>query len=93
MACPFGAIEFVPLPAGTRPIFPGDKEMPEEWKTRRFHRASNCDLCIHRSNGPACVETCPEKALALVNPAVEKSRKNTEAALDLLLQTEVNLGV
>jgi len=50
-------------------------------------------LCIHRSTGPACVETCPEKALALVNPDVEKSRKNTEAALDLLLQAEANLGV
>lgn len=93
MACPFGAIEFVPLPAGTRPIFPGEKANVEEWKTRRFQRASNCDLCVHRANGPACVETCPEKALALVNPAAEKSRKNTEAALDLLLQSEINLGI
>ena len=86
MACPFGAIEFVSLPAGTKPIFPGDAPQPEEWARRRFQRASNCDLCVHRAEGPACVETCPEKALELVNPATEINRRNTEAALDLLLQ-------
>jgi electron transport protein HydN len=93
MACPFGAIEFVPLPAGTRPIYPGDTAKPEEWARRRFYRANNCDLCVHRTQGPACVETCPEKALELVNPAVETSRRNTDAALDLLLQFESNMGV
>jgi len=86
MACPFGAIEFIPQPAGTKPIFPGDEANMEEWNRRRFHRASNCDLCVHRTQGPACVETCPEKALELVDPAAERSRRNTEAALDLLLQ-------
>jgi len=91
MACPFGAIEFIPLPSGTRPIFPGETEKPEEWRRRKFHRASNCDLCVHRAQGPACVETCPEKALELVDPAAEKSRRNMEAALDLLLQ--VGIGV
>lgn len=89
MACPFGAIEFVPLPSGTKPIFPGDTEKPEEWSRRRFQRASNCDLCVHRPEGPACVETCPEKALQLVNPAAERTRKTTEAALDLLLQVGI----
>jgi electron transport protein HydN len=92
MACPFGAIEFVPLPPGTRPIFPGASPRPEDWSGRRFHRASNCDLCVHRAEGPACVETCPEKALELVNPAAENSRRNTEAALDLLLQIGGGLG-
>ena len=86
MACPFGAIEFVPLPPGTRPIFPGASEKPEEWAARRFHRANNCDLCVHRAEGPACVATCPQKALELVNPAAEAGRRNVEAALDLLLQ-------
>jgi electron transport protein HydN len=93
MACPFGAIEFVPLPAGTRPIFPGEAEKPEEWARRRLQRASNCDLCVHRAQGPACVETCPEKALELVNPAEERSRRNENAALDLLLQLESNMGI
>ncbi len=86
MACPFGAIEFVPQPDGTRPIHLGAYSSPEEWASRRCHRANNCDLCVNRKGGPACVETCPQKALDLVNPAAEKNRRNTEAALDLLLQ-------
>jgi len=86
MACPFGAIEFVPQPQGTRPIYAGASSAPEEWSGRSFYRASNCDLCVHRAQGPACVETCPEKALELVDPAAEKRKRNTEAALDLLLQ-------
>jgi electron transport protein HydN len=93
MACPFGAIEFVPLPAGTRPVFPGDQPKPEEWARKRFQRAGNCDLCVHRPQGPACVETCPEKALELVEPSEERTRKNADAALDLLLQLEANIGV
>ena len=87
MACPFGAIEFVPQPQGTQPIYVGASSKPEDWSGRRFYRANNCDLCVHRSNGPACVETCPEKALELVNPVMEKRKRNTEAALDLLLQS------
>jgi electron transport protein HydN len=87
MACPFGAIEFVPQPSGTRPIYLGASSKPEEWAGRRFYRANNCDVCVHRANGPACVETCPQKALELVNPATEKRKRNTEAALDLLLQS------
>ena len=86
MACPFGAIEFVPQPQGTQPIYVGASSKPEDWSGRRFYRANNCDLCVHRPNGPACVETCPEKALELVNPVMEKRKRNTEAALDLLLQ-------
>jgi electron transport protein HydN len=85
MACPFGAIEFVPQPASARPVYPGQAPKLEGWN-RSFQRAANCDLCIHRVEGPACVETCPQKALELVNPREEKSRKNMEAALDLLLQ-------
>jgi electron transport protein HydN len=92
MACPFGAIEFMPLPPGTRPIFPGEQPKPEEWSGRRFLRANNCDLCVHRAEGPACVATCPEKALELLNPATENSRRNEEAALDLLLEFGGSLG-
>ena len=86
MACPFGAIEFVPQSLGTRPVYPKASSKPEDWAARQFQRASNCDLCVHRTEGPACVQTCPKQALGLVNPALEKSRRNQEAALDLLLQ-------
>ena len=84
MACPFGAIEFVPLPAGPRPVFPGAFSGPEGWAGRSYHRAGNCDLCVGRTTGPACIEACPEKALELVDTAAEKRRRNAEAALDLL---------
>jgi electron transport protein HydN len=67
-------------------VYPRASSKPEDWAARQFHRANNCDLCIHRPEGPACVQHCPEKALELVNPAMEKSRRNQEAALDLLLQ-------
>ena len=90
MACPFGAIEFVPQPEGTRPVYPGAFSGPEGWAGRRYHRANNCDLCVHRPEGPACVETCPQKALELVHPAAERNRRNAEAALDLL---EVGGGI
>lgn len=93
MACPFGAIEFVPQPSGTRPIYIGASSKPEEWAGRRFFRANNCDLCVHRPAGPACVETCPKQALELVNPVMEKRKRNTEAALDLLLQVGGGIGV
>ena len=84
MACPFGAIEFVPQPSGTRPVYSGDFSKSQERAGRRFLRAGTCDLCINRSAGPACIETCAQKALELVNTAAEKSRRNVEAALDLL---------
>jgi len=91
MACPFGAIEFVPQSLGTRPVYPKAVSKPEDWVARQFHRANNCDLCVHRAEGPSCVQTCPQKALELVNPALEKSRRNQEAALDLLLQVGGNI--
>ncbi len=93
MACPFGAIEFVPQPPGTKPIYIGASSKPEGWAGRRFYRANNCDVCVNRLQGPACVETCPQKALELVNPEMEKRKKNTEAALDLLLQVSDTVGV
>lgn len=86
MACPFGAIEFIPQAPGSRPVYPGRTADQKAWSARSFHRANNCDLCVHRVQGPACVEACPQKAMELVNPAAEKSRKNEAAALDLLLQ-------
>lgn len=36
-------------------------------------QAIKCDLCLHRDNGPACVEACPTQALLCVD--VEKRRQ------------------
>ncbi|WP_437887842.1 4Fe-4S dicluster domain-containing protein [Phytobacter sp. V91] len=31
-------------------------------------QALKCDLCLHRENGPACVEACPTSALNCIDP-------------------------
>jgi Fe-S-cluster-containing hydrogenase component 2 len=31
-------------------------------------QALKCDLCLHRENGPACVEACPTQALNCIDP-------------------------
>lgn len=52
MVCPFGAIHTDTVQVGER--------------TKRA--ATKCDLCVDRPEGPACVESCPTKALSLVAP-------------------------
>jgi electron transport protein HydN len=84
MACPFGAIEFLPQPAGTMPIYGTAVKAPATQGPRQVFRASNCDLCNTREAGPACVTACPEKALELIDTAASRRRRNAEAALDLL---------
>jgi electron transport protein HydN len=84
MACPFGAIEFLPQPPGTLPIYGSAVQPPAGQARRQSFRANNCDLCTTRAAGPACVAACPEKALELIDTAAERRRRNAEAALDLL---------
>ncbi len=43
--------------------------------------ARKCDLCLTRPGGPACVEACPENALARVEPERDRKKKNLAAAL------------
>ncbi len=60
VACPFGAMEVVTVPS-----------------TRRFAgvtvavgvraEAHKCDLCITRTQGPACIEVCPTDALHVMD--------------------------
>ena len=52
LVCPFGAIRL------------GTTEVSE--RTKRA--AMKCDLCVHRPEGPACVEACPTNALSLRYP-------------------------
>lgn len=84
MACPFGAIEFLPQPPGTMPIYGSAVPPTAHWAGRQTFRANNCDLCNTRATGPACVASCPEKALELIDAAASRRRRNAEAALDLL---------
>lgn len=60
MACPFGAMDVVTVPA-VKP-FAGTK-LTLGVKAQ----AHKCDLCVDRAAGPACVQTCPTKALTLMD--------------------------
>lgn len=71
VACPFGAIDMVPL-AGQ---FQADG--------REKIVANKCDLCTGLPGGPACVRVCPTAALRLVKEeTLEEAvqRKRLEAA-------------
>lgn len=62
VACPFGAMDVVTVPATQ--VFVG--------VTIRHGvkaEAHKCDLCVGRTEGPACVKVCPTKALHLVDRA------------------------
>ena len=79
IACPFGAIEF----SGSRPLdIPANATSPKalpappaparvstllDWVPGIRAIAVKCDLCHFDEEGPACVRTCPTKALHLVN--------------------------
>ena len=49
--------------------------------------AAKCDLCFHKDTGPACVATCPNQALRLVEPELDRYEKNTNVLLHLKFLT------
>lgn len=59
VACPYGAMQVVARASacGGTGVFRSLSNKAEALK---------CDLCVHRSAGPACVEVCPTRALRLV---------------------------
>lgn len=86
MACPFGAIDFVPLYENGEVICQSGLQV--ETKDGLFEKqmvvASKCDLCVGYDSGPACVMTCPEKALEMIVPKQQKKKRNVDAAMNLL---------
>ncbi|MDR3410332.1 MAG: 4Fe-4S dicluster domain-containing protein [Formivibrio sp.] len=78
VACPYGAMNIVQVPA---------EPMPGTFVSHRMKsEAQKCDLCIGRAEGPACVTVCPTKALHLVDRKVMAStlrKRQEQAALDL----------
>jgi formate hydrogenlyase subunit 2 len=107
IACPFGAIEF----SGSRPIhIPANANSPKappappaparvstllDWVPGIRAIAVKCDLCSFDADGPACVRTCPTKALRVVdnNDIAASSKRKREQALgaslgDLTLLTQ-----
>jgi electron transport protein HydN len=86
MACPFGAIEFAPLSRDGVLIYQAAAKSSGAKNRTAIYRATKCDLCSDRIDGPACASNCPEKALVLVNAAAATQRRRNEAALDLLTE-------
>ncbi len=69
MSCPFGVMEVIAKPATK--TFAG-----VEIITGMKAQAHKCDLCVDRTNGPACVEACPTSALRVVDEAsIAKARE------------------
>jgi electron transport protein HydN len=86
MACPFGAIDFVPIyENGEAAIQNGlQVEIEDRMLEKQMVVASKCDLCAGYDGGPACVMACPEKALEMIVPKAQKKKRNIDAAMNLL---------
>ncbi|MDR3358336.1 MAG: 4Fe-4S dicluster domain-containing protein [Desulfovibrio sp.] len=83
IACPFGAVnpaagkpeaqedcfeDYVPVSALSDVPFSYPSMNPIlAWNAGRRVIAVKCDLCYFREEGPACVQNCPNNALALAN--------------------------
>jgi electron transport protein HydN len=78
MACPFGAAVII-----------GAAALP----CGTVAHAHKCDLCIGRDE-PACVATCPNKALHLVDTAAEVQAKRIKSAdaMDVVLSSSLAQG-
>jgi len=75
MACPFGAIELLPLYDNTKPV---KQASVNETKVAAY----KCDRCYRRDE-PACVSVCPHEALRKAVIATEVQDKKLKAALTL----------
>jgi electron transport protein HydN len=88
LACPFGAIELVPMFHGDKPLYQlgltYENMRTKSLDTKELFTANKCDLCRKKEDGPACVRNCPEKALEVIDPARNRKEKNLKAALGLL---------
>jgi len=85
MACLYGAMEVVPretIVLERRPsTYYGEA-------TGGRVQAFKCDLCLHRAEGPACIQVCPTKALSSISGKVlaERMRAKREYAATTLAQ-------
>lgn len=79
VACPYGAMTVVSVPAAAQA---GSMLVSQKMKSE----AQKCDLCIDRAEGPACIPSCPTKALHLVDKeamAASLRKRQEQAALNL----------
>jgi electron transport protein HydN len=71
MACPYGAMEVV------------THETAERREAASTHvEAFKCDMCIHRPQGPSCMEVCLTKAIYIIDAKVlsDNMKKRREQA-------------
>lgn len=79
VACPYGAMNVVTAPVAALPGAVAASRMMKS-------EAQKCDLCIDRAEGPACIPSCPTKALHLIDKdkmAATQRKRQAQAALDL----------
>ncbi|WP_417760256.1 4Fe-4S dicluster domain-containing protein [Shewanella sp.] len=104
IACPFGAITLsgskpiniaddVATPLAALPPRPAPSVSPLlDWRPGIRSVAVKCDLCSFRAEGPACVETCPTKAIMVVCDealALASDRKRQLTAVSNLVEWPV----
>lgn len=78
VACPYGAMTVVNVPLETSTGFLHSRTTRSE--------AHKCDLCDGHAEGPACIRSCPTKALHLIDRDAMEAitrRKQQQAALSL----------
>lgn len=78
VACPYGAMEVVVRPVVRTSGFGMQVKMEKA-------EANKCDLCHTRTDGPACVASCPTAALVCIDREALKQlniEKRRRAALD-----------
>ncbi len=80
MACPFGAIELMPLYDQGRPVIQHLPLDNDECKQAYF--ASKCDRCAHLEE-PACIANCTRNALKIFQPENHKASRMVAAAKGL----------
>jgi len=74
MACPYGSMEIV-----TREAAPMERRSSTASPNVEAYK---CDLCIHRPEGPSCIEVCPTKAIYTIDAKAlaDSIRKRREQA-------------
>lgn len=94
MACPFGAIDLVPVYENGETVNQSGLKVETEngLVEKDMVVASKCDLCAGRADGPACVAACPEKALEIIRPKQARKKRNEDAAINLLESVKKFIG-
>ncbi|CAG35209.1 4Fe-4S dicluster domain-containing protein [Desulfotalea psychrophila] len=89
LACPFGAMELVPLFRNGHAVMQHLSLCEDDCSISGLHNrykqrlvANKCDLCIGEEQ-PACVLNCPQQALQLVVPREHRAHRMQAAALSL----------